>query len=88
MEDAGKCLDDAGRLAVRRERSAPLRERLGARLEEQAQGVLPKSPIGGAIGHARSNWAALIRYVEAGSLDLDNNARGRAVKSIAVGRKN
>lgn len=88
VEDAGKCLDDAGRLAVRRERSVPLLERLGAWLEEQARIVLPKSPIGGAIGYARSNWAALNRFTEAGYLSIDDNASERAVKPVALGRRN
>jgi hypothetical protein len=41
-------------------------ERLGTWLDEQARVVLPKSPIGGAIGYARSNWMALNRFTEAG----------------------
>ncbi len=84
----GKGLDDAGRLALRRERSAPPLERLGTWLDEQARVVLPKSPIGGAIGYALSNWAALNRFSEAGYLTIDNNASERAVKPVALGRKN
>jgi len=88
VEAAGKGLDDAGRLALRRERSVPLLERLGSWLDEQARVVLPKSPIGGAIGYARSNWAALNRFTEAGYLEIDNNASERAVKPVAIGRRN
>ena len=88
VEAAGKGLDEAGRLALRRERSVPLLERLGTWLDEQARVVLPKSPIGGAIGYARSNWAALNRFTEAGYLAIDNNASERAVKPVALGRKN
>jgi transposase len=61
-----KSLDDAGRLALRSERSAPLLERHGNWLEEQSRNVLPKSPIGAAIGYARSNRAALNRFTEVG----------------------
>lgn len=78
VEAEGKGLDEAGRLALRRERPAPLLKRLGTWLDEQARVVLPKSPIGNAIGYARSNWAALDRSTEAGSLSIDNNASGRA----------
>jgi len=88
VETAGKGLDEAGRLAQRHERSVPLLEQLGDWLDEQARVVLPKSPIGGAIGYARSNWAALNRFTEAGYLSIDNNASERAVKPIALGRKN
>ena len=88
VETEGKGLDEAGRLVLRRERSVPLLERLGAWLDEQARVVLPKSPIGAAIGYARSNWAALNRFPEAGYLEIDNNASERAVKPVALGRKN
>ncbi|QDV34420.1 Transposase IS66 family protein [Tautonia plasticadhaerens] len=88
VEAAGKGRDEAGLLALRRERSVPLLDRLGTWLEEQARRVLPKSPIGGAIGYARSNWAALNRFTEAGFLSIDNNASERAVKPVAIGRKN
>ena len=50
--------------------------------------MLPKSPIGAAIGYARSNWAALSRFTEAGYLEIDNNASERAMKPVALGRKN
>ena len=43
---------------------------------------------GAAIGYARSNWAALNRYIKAGFLAIDNNASERAVKTVALGRKN
>ncbi|MBV8231498.1 MAG: transposase [Planctomycetaceae bacterium] len=79
---------DADRLALRRERSAPLLERFGIWLEEQVPRVLPKSPMGQAIGYARSNWAALNRYLEAGFLPIDNNASERALKPVAIGRRN
>lgn len=63
-------------------------DRFGTWLEEQARFVLPKSPIGVEIGSARSNWAALNRYAEAGYLAIDNNASERAVKPVAIGRRN
>src|SRR5262249_56740117 len=50
--------------------------------------VLPKSPMAEAIGYALNNWAALIRYTEAGFLAIDNNVAEREMKRIAIGRKN
>jgi hypothetical protein len=41
-----------------------------------------------AIGYALHNWAALVRYTEAGFLAIDNNVAEREMKRIAVGRKN
>jgi transposase len=50
--------------------------------------VLPKSPMGVAVGYALGNQAALTRYTEAGFLQIDNNASERALRAVAVGRKN
>ena len=52
------------------------------------QKVLPKSPIGEAIGYALNHWGALERYLEAGFLKIDNGASERAMKPVAIGRKN
>ena len=57
-------------------------------LEEQRGQVLPKSPMGVAVGYALGNRAALTRYTEAGFLQIDNNASERALRAVAVGRKN
>ena len=63
-------------------------KKYGEWLEKAAGEVLPKSPIGQAISYTRSNWAALVRHLEAGFLSLDNNAAERAMRPIALGRKN
>jgi hypothetical protein len=34
------------------------------------------------------HWAALVRYCDDGRLDIDNNAAERALRTVAVGRKN
>jgi len=50
--------------------------------------VLPKSPIGGAIGYVQNHWEALIRYASSGYLAIDNNVAEQHMKTIATGRKN
>jgi hypothetical protein len=80
--------DDARLLAARRGRSRPLLESFGAWLEGEAKKVLPKSPVGEAIGYARSKWVALTRYPESPYLAIDNNATENAIRPIALGRKN
>jgi hypothetical protein len=50
--------------------------------------VLPKSPIGEAIRYSLNHWNALIRPLEAGFLEIDNGASERAMKPVALGRKN
>ena len=79
---------EQARLELRRERSLPLLSAFKEWLEAESCKVLPKSPMGQAIAYALSNWAALVRYTEAGFLDIDNNASERAIKLVVLGRKN
>jgi transposase len=88
VEDKGKPLPDAGRAALRQAESVPLLTAFCQWLTERRAAVLPKSPMGQAIGYALSNWPALCRYTEAGFLAIDNNASERALRGLAIGRKN
>jgi transposase len=81
-------LDDDARRALRQELSVPILEELFAWLEDLRGQVLPKSPMGEAVGYALNNKAALLRYTEQGFLEIDNNASERGQKTIAIGRKN
>ena len=53
-----------------------------------AEIFLPKSLIGKAATYTRNQWAALNCYVENGNLSIDNNAAERAMRTVAIGRKN
>lgn len=44
--------------------------------------------MGDAIRYALGRWEALCRFVEGGRFELDNNRAERALRCIAVGRKN
>jgi hypothetical protein len=79
---------DAVRERYRREQTKPLLTMFATWLDEQAQLVLPKSPIGQAIAYAQRQWSALTRFTETGFLNIDNNASERALRAVAVGRKN
>jgi transposase len=57
-------------------------------LEAEQPKVLPKSLIGLAIAYTFRHWQALERYTTDGFLDIDNNIAERALRQIAVGRKN
>ncbi len=76
------------RLAVRAERSKPLVIALEAWLRAQYERVSRKSEIGKAIAYALNHWNALTRFLEDGRICLSNNAAERALRGIAVGRKN
>jgi transposase len=79
---------DAVRLQLRRERTKGELAAFAAWLDDQAPRVLPKSPIGMAIAYARRQWPALARFTEHGVLNIDNNASERALRAVAIGRKN
>lgn len=78
---------DTLRLQFRREQTLPKLQEFAAWLEAQSPRVLPKSPIGQAMAYAKRQWSALMRFTEAGYLNIDNNASERALRAVAVGRK-
>jgi transposase len=79
---------DELRLRLRQDKTVPQLADFARWLDEQAKVVLPKSPMGQAIAYAQRQWPALLRFTERGFLNIDNNASERALRAIAVGRKN
>jgi transposase len=79
-------------LALRREKSASRLLEFKTWLESQQASrgghVLPKSPMGQAIGYALNQWEALCVYAADGDLAIDNNAAENALRCVAVGRNN
>lgn len=88
VERAVKGADAERRRAQRAEQALPVLARFKAWLDAQADVVLPKSPIGQAVGYARAQWTALTRYAENGALAIDNNAAERALRKVVTGRNN
>ena len=76
------------RQVIRQAHARPLLNALHAWLEEQRQRVSRKSSIADAIGYALNHWSALIRYAADGRVEIDNNAAERALRGVALGRKN
>lgn len=76
------------RARVRAERVAPLLDELKAWLEAQLARVSKKSELAAAIRYALSRWTAMTRYRDDGRLEIDNNAAERALRAVALGRKN
>ena len=82
------CLDAVALKDLRQEQSKPVLEEISGRLDDWSVEVLPKSPIGQAVGYTRGQWIALNQYTEDGDLDIDNNLAERVLRIVAVGRKN
>ena len=76
------------RRQVRRTRARPLLDSLHDWLQATLSRVSRKSEIAGAIRYALGRWSALLRYCEDGNIEIDNNAAERALRAVALGRKN
>jgi transposase len=76
------------RHTVRQARAGPDLKSLHEWLHKTATMLSKKSELAKAIRYALSNWVALTRYCEDGRLEIDNNAAERALRAIALGRKN
>ena len=57
-------------------------------LDEQQELHPPKSPMGRAITYTQNNWQSLLTILEDPRIPLDNNCSERALRGIAIGRKN
>ena len=88
IEREAKDADEAERLARRAERSVPMLARIKDWLDAEGEVSLPRSPMGAAITYAKNQWTALATYTTQGFLAIDNNASERALKRVAIGRKN
>ena len=81
-------LDETATLAVRQAQSLPVLARIKAWIDAEGEVVLPRSPMGTAVTYAKNQWNALTTYATQGFLNIDNNASERALKRVALGRKN
>ena len=76
------------RCAVRGARAGPLLEQIKAEFEASLAKVSTKSALASAIRYALTRWTALTRYRDDGHIEIDNNAAERALRAVALGRKN
>lgn len=76
------------RKAVRQERSKPLVVALESWLREQRARLSPKHDLVKAINYSLNHWTAFTRFLDDGCICLSNNAAERALRGVAVGRRN
>ncbi len=76
------------RAGIRQARAGPLLESLREWLRQTLGRVSKKSELGKAISYILSRWTALTRYRDDGRIEIDNNAAERALRAVALGRKN
>ena len=76
------------RRRVRNERSRPLVIALESWLREQRRKLSASNQVAKAIQYSLNRWTALTRFLDDGRLCMSNNAAERALRCVAVGRKN
>ncbi|MCK1280990.1 IS66 family transposase, partial [Bradyrhizobium sp. 61] len=76
------------RLAERRSFSRPIVQALHTWLEAQLPRVAGRSTLAEAIRYALSRWEGLTRFLHDGRIELDTNPVERAIRPVALGRKN
>jgi transposase len=85
-EIRGRPPDD--RRTIRNERARPLLEDLKQWFKTTLTKLSKKSDVTVAIHYALGRWTPLVRYCDDGALEIDNNAAERALRAVALGRKN
>jgi transposase len=84
-----KAMDPTERLLYRSKHAPPVLKEMKDWLDAKSLQLLPKSAMGIAVKYALNNWQALQNYLLDGRItDFTNNAAERALRRVAVGRKN
>lgn len=76
------------RQQARQAQAGPKLDALKSWLHGTLTKVSKKSELAMAVRYTLSRWAALTRYRDDGHLEIDNNAAERALRAVALGRKN
>lgn len=76
------------RLAARQLHSVPILKALQLFLDEALARTSTKGKLAEAIRYSTTRWTALMRYTTDGRLEMSNNAAERAIRPLALGRRN
>lgn len=88
IEDEVRGSSARQRQTVRNARSRPIVDDLHQYLGTRARQVSTKSRLGEAIRYALTRWDGLLRFLDDGRIDLDNNTVERSIRPLALNRKN
>lgn len=76
------------RKSTRNQKARPLLEDMKRWFNDCLSKLSRKSDVTVAIHYALGRWTPLLRYCDDGALEIDNNAAERALRVVALGRKN
>jgi hypothetical protein len=76
------------RRGTRNRHTRPLIKALKIWLGQNLTRIPPNGPLAEAIRYALARWPALCRFLDDGRIEIDNNPVERAIRPVALGRKN
>jgi hypothetical protein len=85
-EIRGRTADE--RRAVRQEKSRPIVDEFELWLRAKLSLISQKTKLAEAIRYALSRWDGLTRFIADGRIEIDSNVVERAIRPIALNRKN
>ena len=88
IEDEARGRPPDERVRIREAKARPVFDALSGWLQGQLAKVSAKSDLAGAIRYALTRLPRLEVYLSDGRLEIDNNAAERAIRGLAIGRKN
>ncbi len=88
IEESCRGQSPTARAQLRQARAGPMLNELAQWMKTALSQVSAKSELAKAIHYALSRWVALTRYRDDGRIEIDNNAAERALRAVALGRKN
>ncbi len=88
VERQAKKLTPENRYEHRQRHAQPVLDELRTWLEQSLPQVPPTSAAGKALHYLHAEWEKLIRYLDDGRLEIDNNLAVNAIRPFVLGRKN
>jgi transposase len=88
VEKAARGLPPDKRVEIREAEARPVFDGLEAWQNARLPDISGKSPLAAAIRYGLTRMARLRPYLDHGILEIDNNSAERAMRAIALGRKN
>jgi transposase len=88
VEKQARTLTPEDRHAHRQRHARPILDELRTWLDEALPQVPPTSATGKALNYLHNEWHKLVRYLDDGRLEIDNNGAENAIRPFVLGRKN
>jgi len=88
VEKKARKLKPEKRYQLRQRQARPILDEMKSWLEKVLPQVPPSSATGNALHYLHNEWDKLVRYLDDGRLEIDNNAAENAIRPFVIGRKN